>query len=487
MSRALVLWSKDEPDPIRHTTNVAMPAVAGPDDPAGRDDGRVFPGAVGRIVHGVDTWSADEPLRDPVQHVWTRYDRSFPVPVVNQAILSWATDGYLIGTAMLPQAGYHEGQAHRTISTGVISHTVSFHDRFDVSHRLLLSNESIWAGRGRRYGVCNIWTQDGRPVASCTQDNLVRGLPRPPRPHRRLPAHHVTGTHRMEDHMEFIEYEVVDRVAVITLDRPEKANAQHRPLLVELNQAFEAAVADDDVHVVLLQANGRHFSAGHDLAGASRPQTDGNGAPKPWTLDEMYRSEAEYFLGYSLAWRNIPKPSIAAVQGKCIAAGLMLCWPCDLIIAADNAEFSDPTARMGLAGVEYMAHAWELGPRKAKELLFRSTAITADEALALGMVNKVVPLEQLRDEAMTWARDIATLDPIMTRLIKRGINSTLDIMGFTSSLSHHFDIHELAHGIMASMRAANPDVRPVNILDHMRATNQSIAERQATERERSAP
>jgi enoyl-CoA hydratase len=203
-------------------------------------------------------------------------------------------------------------------------------------------------------------------------------------------------------------------------------------------------------------------------------------------MADTYRSEAEHFLGYSLAWRNIPKPSIAAVQGKCVAAGLMLCWPCDLIIAADDAEFSDPTARMGLAGVEYMAHTWEFGPRKAKELLFRSTAINAQEALALGMVNKVVPIAELRDEAMTWARDIATLDPIMTRLIKRGVNSTLDTMGFSASLDHSFDIHELAHGIMASMRAANPDVRPTNILDHMRSTNKGIAEQQTAERQSSA-
>ncbi len=287
--------------------------------------------------------------------------------------------------------------------------------------------------------------------------------------------------------MEFIEYEVDDKVAVITLNRPEKANAQHRPLLVELNDAFEMAVADDDVNVVLLQANGRHFSAGHDLA-YNRPQTtNGDQAEsrpsRPFTVGDLYKSEAEYYIGYSMKWRNIPKPSIAAVQGKCVAAGLMLCWPCDLIIAADNAEFSDPTARMGLAGVEYMAHTWEFGARKAKELLFRSTAIGAEEAEHLGMVNKVVPLDDLRDEAMTWARDIANLDPMMTRLIKRGINGTLDTMGFTASLEHSFDIHELAHGIMFSERAANPDVQPTNILDHMRATNKDISDRQTNERE----
>jgi enoyl-CoA hydratase len=282
--------------------------------------------------------------------------------------------------------------------------------------------------------------------------------------------------------VEFIEYAVDGNVGVITLNRPEKANAQHRPLLVELNDAFETATADDNVHVIVLQANGKHFSAGHDLA-FGRQQASNGEAARPFTTDQLYLSEAKYYLGYSMAWRNIPKPTIAAVQGKCVAAGLMLCWPCDLIIAADNAEFSDPTARMGLAGVEYMAHAWEFGPRKAKELLFRSTAITASDALELGMVNKVVPLDELRDETMAWARDIATLEPIMTRLIKRGINSTQDIQGFTASLDHHFDIHELAHGIMFSMRAANPDVSPANMLEHMRATNKDISDQQATERE----
>jgi enoyl-CoA hydratase len=280
--------------------------------------------------------------------------------------------------------------------------------------------------------------------------------------------------------MEFIEYAVSDKIGVITLNRPEKANAQHIPLLVELNECWERAAEDDNVRVIVLQANGRHFSGGHDLSGG-RGYESTDGPARPYTLADAYRSESKHFFGYSMSWRNVPKPSIAAVQGKCVAAGMMLCWPCDLIIAADNAEFSDPTARMGLAGVEYMAHAWELGPRKAKELLFRSTSVGAAEALALGMVNKVVPLEDLRHEAMSWANDIATLDPIMTRIIKRGVNSTLDQMGFSAALAHSFDLHELAHGMQASAHRANPDDGRTDILAHMRATNRGIAERQSEE------
>lgn len=175
MSRALLLWNVDEPDLIRHGPGLPE-GIPGPEDPAGRSDGRVFPGAEALICEGIDTWSDDEPLREPVQSVWTRYPEPVETMALNQAILSWATDGYLIGTAMLPHAGYHEGKAHRTISTGVVSHTINFHDRFDVSEWLLLRNESVWAGRGRTYGKCEVFTRDGRLAATYTQDNIVRGF-----------------------------------------------------------------------------------------------------------------------------------------------------------------------------------------------------------------------------------------------------------------------------------------------------------------------
>lgn len=174
MARLLILWSSDEPDLIRHTAGVAMPDVRGPDAPGHRPDRRVFPGAQGLIVDGIDTWSDDEPLRPALQHIWTRYCESY-WPVVDQAILSWATDGYLIGTSMLPHDGFNEGKAHKTISTGVVSHTLNFHDRFRADEWLLLANESIWAGRGRSHGRGTVWTEAGRLVATYTQDNLVRG------------------------------------------------------------------------------------------------------------------------------------------------------------------------------------------------------------------------------------------------------------------------------------------------------------------------
>jgi len=175
MSRGMILWSNDEPDLIRHTARVEMPEVPGPDDPGNRNDTLVFPGAAGRIVDGINVWSPDQSVREPVQQVWTRYPENLST-VANQAVLSWATDGWLIGTAMLPHAGIDQSQAHRTISTGVVSHTLNFHDRFRGDEWLLLANESIWAGRGRTHGRCTIWTVTGQLVATYTQDNLVRGF-----------------------------------------------------------------------------------------------------------------------------------------------------------------------------------------------------------------------------------------------------------------------------------------------------------------------
>ncbi|XVQ14713.1 enoyl-CoA hydratase [Spirillospora sp. CA-255316] len=239
--------------------------------------------------------------------------------------------------------------------------------------------------------------------------------------------------------MDQILYEVKDRVAVITLNRPEAANAQTMALLDDLDAAWTRAAADEDVRVIVLRANGKHFSSGHDIKG-------GGPAPDKITLESVYEYESRRYLEYTLRWRNVPKPSIAAVQGKCIAAGLMLCWPCDLIVAAENAQFSDPVVHMGIGGVEYHGHTWELGPRKAKEILFTGRPITAEEAEKVGMVNQVVPLEDLETAAMELAGRIAQMHPFALRQAKRAVNQTLDVQGFYAAIQSIFDVHQTGHG-----------------------------------------
>jgi len=237
-----------------------------------------------------------------------------------------------------------------------------------------------------------------------------------------------------------ILYEVDDKVAIITLNRPHRANAQTMELLDDLNAAFEKAAADDDVRVIVLRGNGKHFSAGHDLSGG------GGARPDKITLEHIYALEARKYVGYSLSWRNLPKPTIASVQGKAIAGALLLIWPCDLIVAAENAEFSDPVVFMGIGGVEYHGHTWELGARKAKEILFTGRAVTAREAEQIGMVNKVVPLADLHDETMKLAHQISQMDPFALRQAKRAVNQTLDVQGFYAAIQSVFDIHETGHG-----------------------------------------
>jgi enoyl-CoA hydratase/carnithine racemase len=239
---------------------------------------------------------------------------------------------------------------------------------------------------------------------------------------------------------DLVLYDVADAIATITLNRPEAANAQNPELLHQLDACWTKAAEDDDVKVIVLRGNGKHFSSGHDLRGNQAE------AAKKWTVQDIYKIETHQYLGYSLKWRNVPKPSIAAVQGVCIAGGLLLAWPCDLIVAADNAKFSDPVVAMGIGGVEYHGHTWELGPRLAKEILFTGRAITAAEAKAVGMVNRVVPLEDLESATRELALEIASKHPWALRMAKRAVNQTLDVQGFTTAIQAVFDIHQLGHG-----------------------------------------
>ncbi len=258
--------------------------------------------------------------------------------------------------------------------------------------------------------------------------------------------------------MEFIQYDRDDKVAVITLNRPEKSNAQHPPLLRELDSAWDMAAEDDDVRVIVVRANGKHFSAGHDLSDEGKHWWSLEVDLKNKGLEAIYHWERKHYLNFTRKWRDVPKPSIAAVQGACIAGGLMLAWPCDLIVASEDAKFSDPVARMAIGGVEYHGHTWELGARKAKELLFTGRYLGAAEAERLGMVNRVVSRDELDSTAMSLAQDIAEMHPFGLAAAKRAVNQTLDIMGFYASLQSVFDIHATGHGNALSITAGKASI-----------------------------
>ncbi|HEY3669660.1 MAG TPA: enoyl-CoA hydratase [Acidimicrobiia bacterium] len=263
---------------------------------------------------------------------------------------------------------------------------------------------------------------------------------------------------------DFVTYETLDegRIARIMLNRPDSRNAQSRGLLVELNAAFLEAEADDGVRVVILGGAGTMFSSGHDL-GSKEAMDEWPGMPNEHPTfringgtrqgaENLMLQEWHYFYENTKRWRNLRKITIAEVHGPVYAAGLMLMWACDLIVAAEGTRFADVVGtRLGMCGVEYFGHPWEFGPRKAKELLLTGDALDVDEAHRLGMVSKVFPVDQLGARTLEFARRIAALPTMTALLIKESVNQTVDNMGFQNALQACFTIHELNHSHWASI------------------------------------
>ena len=256
----------------------------------------------------------------------------------------------------------------------------------------------------------------------------------------------------MEQSRHILREDPAENVARIVLDRPETRNAQDTELLYELNDALDAAAQDDRVKVIIIAANGPHFSSGHDLRETNHlDHMREHATVGTWAefgakgAEGVMAREAELYLGLCERWRAIPKPTIAQVHGKCIAGGLMLVWPCDLVVASDDAMFQDNTITMGMCGVEYFAHPWELGIRKAKEHLFTADWIDAEEAWRLGMVNRVVPRGDLERATLELASKIAAKSLFALKLIKQSVNAAQDAQGRAQAFQQAFALHQLGH------------------------------------------
>jgi enoyl-CoA hydratase len=253
-----------------------------------------------------------------------------------------------------------------------------------------------------------------------------------------------------ESEFQAIRYEQpAAGVARIVLARPEARNAQDKRMLYELNAAFDRAARDNAVKVIVLSADGPHFSSGHDLRDRSNiadfePVGTWGGFDLPGAEGYM-AVEHEIYLGLCWRWRNLPKPTIAQVHGKTIAGGLMLMWVCDLVVASEDATFSDPVVAFGVNGVEYFAHPWEVGIRKAKEMLFTGAAIGAAEAHALGMLNHVVPRAELEKFTLELALRIASRPSMGLKLAKQSVNQAQDAQGFWTALQAAMSLQQLGH------------------------------------------
>jgi enoyl-CoA hydratase len=262
----------------------------------------------------------------------------------------------------------------------------------------------------------------------------------------------------------YVVYEPVDdgRIVRVMLNRPDARNAQNRGMLVELDDALLRAEADDEVRVVVLGGLGPMFSSGHDMGSkvameesrpgpAQHPSRKINGGTRQGA-EALMLQEWHYFFNNTRRWRNLRKITIGQAHGDVYAAALMLLWACDLIVCDDSTRFADVVGtRLGMCGVEYFAHPWELGPRKAKELLLTGDALGAEEAHQLGMVSKVFSSDELEQQTIELARRIAQLPTMTALLIKEAVNQSVDNMGFYNALNACFTLHELNHSHWAQV------------------------------------
>ncbi len=245
-------------------------------------------------------------------------------------------------------------------------------------------------------------------------------------------------------------YAVDGAIATITLNRPGRANAQSMQLITDLDAAFDRAEDDDAVRVVILAANGKHFSSGHDLKELVGPDATDDLKQRRSTPERKFRHERQMYFDKCLRIYEFRKPTIAAVQGRCIAAGVMLAAMCDLIVASDDAVFQNPVARMSGMGVELLVEPWELGIRKAKEFLLTGDEIDANEAWRLGMVNRVVPRSRLADATHEMAAKVALVPPVTAERIKDSVNQTFELMGKRNAWNFHFMAHHFTHNTAAA-------------------------------------
>lgn len=251
---------------------------------------------------------------------------------------------------------------------------------------------------------------------------------------------------------EPVRYEAEGSIAWITLNRPAYNNAQNSQMTYALDDAFKRAVDDDAIKVIILKGEGKHFSAGHDIGSPGRDVTKSWDRRLMWAdhankpgAEMLYTREHEVYLGMCRRWRDIPKPTIALVQGACVAGGLMLAWVCDVIIASEDAFFQDPVIRMGIPGVEYFAHGFELPTRIAKEFLLFGERMGAERAAHFGMVNKVVKREELDATGREMAERLAGFPRLGLWLTKQAINHVEDLRGKRTAMDAHYHMHHFAH------------------------------------------
>ena len=236
---------------------------------------------------------------------------------------------------------------------------------------------------------------------------------------------------------ETITYEKVeDKIYRITLNRPEKLNAMSRQLLSELDGAFDEFEKDNDASVLIIRGAGRAFCAGYDLQPVS-----GSGG---FTVTNDRWGLRKIVERWQRLW-NLPKPTIAQVHGYCLAGATELVGHCDLVFAAEDAQFGHPAGRS--LGVLPTLSLWPylIGIRKTKEYFFTGDSMTAKEALENGLINRVYPREKLEEEVLAYARRVVTVPVDLLTLHKAATNRFFEVMGIYAAEQSAAEFDAIAH------------------------------------------
>jgi enoyl-CoA hydratase len=257
----------------------------------------------------------------------------------------------------------------------------------------------------------------------------------------------------MSEEEQTVLYETRGSTALVRMNRPQFRNAQNAKMTYALDAAFTKAIQDDAVSVIVLGGVGDHFSAGHDIGSPGRDihKSFPRVATTWWEhenkggAENLFVREQELYLGMCRRWRELPKPTLAMVQGACVAGALMLAWICDLIVASEDAFFADPVVKMGIPGVEYFAHPHVMAPRLAKEFLYLGEKMSAQRAYEVGMINRVVPRAALEAETFSIAERIGKMPRFGLALTKKAINQAEDRQGLRDTMDSTFGLHHLAH------------------------------------------
>jgi enoyl-CoA hydratase len=263
------------------------------------------------------------------------------------------------------------------------------------------------------------------------------------------------------------------RIAQIVMNRPEARNAQNLQMTYDLNAAFDSAVQDDAVKVIILAGSGPHFSAGHDLRPGAKnaagvdftPIGSWGGFNEP-NAHGRFAREQEIYLQITRRWRNLAKPMIAEIHGKCIAGGLMLAWACDLIVASVMRSSAIPWLPWAFAASNGLFIPGNSGRARLRSSCSPLDVWNAEEAHRLGMVNHVVPRPELSSFVMALAQKIAAKPAFALKLTKEAVNRSVDVMGQPAAIDQAFALHQLCHahnlqefGLVVDPAGLHPSVK----------------------------